>query len=430
MSPANVFVLGADDHNLAVLQALPEAADIRFHPLVEWEQLELAQLDLPARLADARRILREFDGSVDGVVGYWDFPVSTLLPVLCREFGLHGPTLEGVLRCEHKYWSRREQAQAIEEVPAFALVRLDDNPEPPADLAFPFWLKPVKAASSQLAFKVESRDDFRRAVRMIQQEIDEFSEPFDLILEQADLPAEIREIGARVCLAEEAATGRQFTVEGYCLDDEPRVYGVVESVLYPGTSNFLRYEYPAPIPSDVDERMVRASQRVMGRIGIGWGSFNIEYFWDEESDRIRLLEINPRLSQSHAEIFELVDGAPHFHSMVQLALGQEPRMPHRRGRYAVAGKFFPRVFQDGVVTRAPGAEDLDRVIRDIPGVVSVALSIEVGTRLSDLPHQDPYSFALGEIVVGADDSAQLVARYHACLDALGLVIEREGAAGA
>jgi hypothetical protein len=431
MPPANVFVLGIDDRNLSILEGLAEAADIRFHALLHRDELlELDQLDLPARLADARRILRDFDGRVDGVVGYWDFPVSTLLPVLCRELELPGPTLEGVLKCEHKYWSRLEQAEAIDEMPAFALVRLEDDAQPPDDIPFPFWLKPVKSVSSQLAFKVESEDDFRRALREIEARIDEFSEPFDLILEQAQLPPQIEEIGGRACIAEEAATGRQFTVEGYSVDDEPRVYGVVESVLYPGTSNFLRYEYPAPIPSEIDDRLVRASEQVMRQIGVGSGSFNIEYFWDEDTDRIRLLEINPRLSQSHAEIIELVDGTSHFHAMVQLALGREPRMPHREGKYAVAAKFFPRVFEDGVVTHAPGTEDIDRVIRDIPGVVTVVPSIEQDVRLSELPHQDPYSYALGEIVIGADDSEQLDARHDACLDALGLVIEREGAGGA
>ena len=431
MSPANVFVLGIDDRNLAILEGLPEAADIRFHPLLECDELlELDQLDLPARIAEARALLRDFDGGVDAVVGYWDFPVSTLVPVLCRELGLPGPTLEGVLRCEHKYWSRLEQAKAIEEVPAFALVPLDGDPRPPDDVPLPFWLKPVKSVSSQLAFRVDSEDDFRRAVREIETEIDEFSGPFDLILEQAELPPEIAEVGGRACIAEEAAIGRQFTVEGYCTGDEPRVYGVVESVLYPGSSNFLRYEYPAPIPGEVDDRLVRASERVMRHVGLGSGSFNIEYFWDEETDRIRLLEINPRLSQSHAEIIELVDGTSHFHAMVQLALGREPQMRHREGKYAVAGKFFPRVFRDGVVTGAPGAEDVERVVRDLPGVLSVVPSIEEGARLSELPHQDPYSYALGEVVVGADDREQLVARYDACLDALGLVIEGEGARGA
>lgn len=426
VSLSDVFVLGADDRNLAILEGLPESVDIRFHTLLQRAELmELDQLDLPARLDDARGMLRGFVGDVDAVLGYWDFPVSVMVPLLCREMGLPGPDLQGVLKCEHKYWSRQEQAGVIEEVPAFALVRLEGDVRPPDGVPFPFWLKPVKSVSSQLAFLVESEDDFRRAVGEIEASIGEFAEPFDFVLEEAELPPEIEEIGGRACIAEEMATGRQFTVEGYCVDDQPRAYGVVESVLYPGKSNFLRYEYPAPIPSDVDDRMVRASERVMRRIGLGWGSFNIEYFWDEETDRVVLLEINPRLSQAHAEIIELVDGTSHFHAMVQLALGREPRMPHRKGKYAVAGKFFPRVFRDGVVTDAPSRVDVDRAVRDIPGVTAVALAVEAGDRLAELPHQDPYSYALGDIVVGADDSEQLVARYEACLDALGLVIEED-----
>jgi hypothetical protein len=431
VSRANVFVLGIDDHNQAILESLPEADSITFHELMPRDRvLDFEDLDVPALLADARRIMRDFDGTVDAIIGYWDFPVSTLVPVLCREFGVPGPRLEGVVKCEHKYWSRLEQAQAIDEVPTFALVRLDGEPEPPADVPFPFWLKPVKSVSSQLAFRIETDDDFGRAVRTIGAGIDQISEPFDAILEWADLPPEIEEIGGRACLAEEAAIGRQFTVEGYCLDDVPSVYGVVETVLYPGTSNFQRYEYPAPIPPDVRERMTRASERVMTRIGIGSGTFNIEYFWDEGSDRIVLLEINPRLSQSHAKLTELVDGVSNFRAMVQIGLGREPAMPRGEGQFTVAGKFMPRVFSEGVVTRAPDSDAIAQVLRDLPGIVSIDLDIDEGDRLTDLPHQDPYSYALGEIVVGAADTDQLVARYDACLDALSLVIEKGPAARA
>jgi hypothetical protein len=72
----------------------------------------------------ARDTLRSFDGPIDAVVGYWDLPSIVMLPILRREFGLRGPTLESVLRCQHKYWSRVEQARAVpDEVPGFALTR-------------------------------------------------------------------------------------------------------------------------------------------------------------------------------------------------------------------------------------------------------------------------------------------------------------------
>jgi len=45
--------------------------------------------------------------------GYMDFPVSTMLPLICKEFGTRSPSLESLLKCEHKYWSRVEQKKVI-----------------------------------------------------------------------------------------------------------------------------------------------------------------------------------------------------------------------------------------------------------------------------------------------------------------------------
>jgi hypothetical protein len=419
----NVFVLGLDDLNLGVLENLPGADELRFHELLcRDDLLDIAHLDLPARLAQAERILRDFDGSVDAVVGYWDFPVSSLVPIVCHRFGLPSPDLDGVLRCEHKYWCRLEQSEVIEEHPAFALVPFDD-PAPPPGVGFPMWLKPVKSASSELAFKARDETEFRDAVTHIRERIDEFGRPFELILDHAGLPAEIEEVGGRACLAEEAVSGRQFTVEGYCVDNEPHVYGVVESVLYPGRSSFHRYQYPANLPAEVTERLTRISTEAMRRMRIGSGTFNIEYFWDPDTDRISLLEINPRLSQSHAQLFECVDGVSNLHALVQLGLGRRPEMRHRQGRYAVAAKVFPRAFHDAVVTRAPSPEEVARIEREIPGVIGISADLQEGTRLSDVPHQNSYSCALGSIVVAADDEQELLTTYERCVDALGYQLE-------
>jgi hypothetical protein len=415
----NVFVLGLDELNLGVLESLPGADELRFHRLLDKDELQdLAHLDLPARLAQAERILRDFEGSVDAVIGYWDFPVSSLVPILCHRFGLPGPDLEGVLRCEHKYWSRLEQADVIAEHPAFGLVEFDD-PSPPDGVDFPMWLKPVKSASSELAFHVEDEQELTHAVAQIQDGIDDFGRPFDLLLDHAHLPAEIEEVGGRACLAEQAATGRQVTVEGYSIDDSPHVYGVVSSVHYPQTSSFHRYQYPAKVPDEVVEHLAELTTRVMRRMRLGSGTFNVEYFWDPDTDRVNLLEVNPRLSQSHAQLFECVDGVSNLHALVQLGLGRAPEMPHRKGRYAVAAKLFLRAFNDAVVIRAPGPDRVAGIEREVPGVISISAVVEEGARLADVPHQDPYSYVLASLVVAADDEDALLDRYEQCVEELG-----------
>lgn len=435
MRKANVFVLGLDEDNAKILRSLPQQIPINLHGLMRTSDLlDMDTLDLPARISEAEQTLRDFDGSVDAVIGYWDFPVTSIVAMMCRRFGLSGPRLEAVVRAEHKYWSRLTQAAVIDDLPGFALVPLsEDDPVVPDAVSFPMWLKPVKGFSSRLAFRVENEQQFRRAVSKIRQDIDALSEPFELVLAEVDLLAEIAEAGSHACLAEEAATGRQFTVEGYCFADVPHVYGIVESVLYPGRANFARYQYPVDVPGQVYDRMVTSTEAVLREFELGNSTFNVEYFWDEGDDRLRLLEINPRHSQSHAELFAAVDGVANHQAMLELGLGQEPQMPHRDGDYPMAAKFFLRVFDhDGVVSAAPSSDDIARVKQMIPGVVAIKSVISPGMQLSELPNQDPYSYSLADIVIGGEDTEQLLARYRATVDALEFTVDQtpDGSTGA
>jgi hypothetical protein len=109
-------------------------------------------------------------GDVDVLVPTCDRPVelATTLAGLAAPrsgFGLvvsdqsaGGPAWDNTVRAGH---GRRPggarlpgapAAKVISAYPPFALVE-PDNPEPPADVEYPFWLKPVKSSSSDLAFE-------------------------------------------------------------------------------------------------------------------------------------------------------------------------------------------------------------------------------------------------------------------------------------
>jgi hypothetical protein len=423
LSPLNVFVLGLDDINLEALQELRCAGGCRFRHLLSVEELlESHDLHMGELLEKAERQLDSFQGSVDALVGYWDFPVSSMVPILCQRRDLPGPDLTAVVKCEHKYWSRLEQAKAITEHPGFGVVDLTGDAEVPPGVSFPMWLKPVQGASSELAFKVEDRDEFDRAVEQIREGLDENGGAFGFVLGHVDLPPEVTEVGSRACLAEEAVTGRQITVEGYSYAGDPRPYGIIDSINYPDTTSFLRFQYPARVPEDVAQRLVDISRRVMRQIGLRWGTFNIEYFWDEATDAINLLEINPRHSQSHAFIFEYVDGLPHHQIMVDLGLGREPMFVHGEGEYDIAAKWHLRRFEDGVVRRSPSPEEVAEVEGQVPGV-KVSIVAEEGQRLSELPHQDSYSFELADLHIGARDEDELCDKYDRCVQRLRFEID-------
>ena len=414
----NVFVVGLDDHNAGILDRLPNAGSYRFHPLLSVDEL-LFRDTIPVQdlLAEAQRQLELFDGRVDAVIGFWDFPVSTMVPMLCQRLGLHWASLESVVKCEHKYWSRLEQRRVIDEYPRFGLVDLDDEPTLPNGLRYPVWLKPVKSASSALAYRVENLQQLRQAAAAIRDGIGRMGDPFEFVLAQLQLPPELSGIGGRACLAEEAATGAQVTVEGYSFHGEVRIYGIVDSITGPDSSSFLRYQYPSSLPPAVTQRMAGLSGQVIRQIGLDSTTFNIEYFWDPEQDMITLLEVNPRHSQSHAELFEQVDGIANHDHMLQLALGREPRPRHREGPYNMAAKWFVRRIADGVARRVPTAEEVEQVQRDIAGC-TVDVSITAGDRLSELHDQDSYSYALATIYLGADDEDDLIRKYERALAGL------------
>ncbi|MBB4935033.1 biotin carboxylase [Lipingzhangella halophila] len=414
----NIFVLGLDQINLETLQSLPHLAHYRFHTLLDVDELVgTEEIPLPELLDKAREQLRSFDGTVDAIIGYWDFPVSSMVPLLCAEFGLRSAPLDAVVRCEHKYWSRLTQAEVIDEYPSFGLVRLDEEPSPPEGVGFPMWLKPVKSSSSELAFLVENEEQFDSAARRISGGIDRVGAPFNFVLSHVDLPPEVAAAGGRSCLAEEAAEGMQITVEGYSADGHARVYGVVDAHTYADSPSFLRYQHPTSLPDTVVERLSSISTRVARRMGLDSTTFNIEFFWNPTTGAISLLEINPRHSQSHALLFEMVDGLPNHQIMVDLALGRPPDVPHREGPYDVAAAWFLRRFADGMVRHVPTSEEIARVERTIPGV-RVQVEVREGQRLSEKHGQDSYSYELARVYVGADDEAGMREKYAACVEEL------------
>ncbi|WP_147261832.1 ATP-grasp domain-containing protein [Pseudonocardia hierapolitana] len=387
-----------------------------FVPVLTDSEMQEGEVSIPDLLDRAVRTLDGRDEPVDAVIGFWDFPISTLVPLLAARYGLHGASLEAVVKCEHKYWSRLEQQQVIEEYPRFGLVDLDD-PRLPDGLRYPVWLKPVKSYSSELAFHVADDRQFADAVAEIREGIGRLGRPFEWVLDQLDLPQAIAEVGGQACLAEEAMTGARAATEGYVHDGEVVVYGVLDSITYPERSSFLRHQYPSQLPEPVQKRLVEVSERVIAGVGLDWTTFSVEFFCDPESGDVCLLEINPRHSQSHAQLFADVDGIANHHAMVQLALGRDPELPRDKGPYGISAKWYHRRFSDGVLRRGPSPEEVARIEREIPGVRVTPVPRE-GQRLSELLGQDSYSFELTDVIVGARDEAELVAKYERAVGAL------------
>jgi quercetin dioxygenase-like cupin family protein len=421
----NVFVVNLNAFNLGRLRSIRNAENYNFLKLLEAaDVLEQEHYDIDHILEKARAQIDAYPGPADGLIHYIDFPVSTTVPILCSEYGLPAASLEAVLKCEHKYWSRLEQRRAIpEHVPQFAAFDpFDDDALIKLGLDFPFWVKPIKSFSSYLGFRIRNERDWACAIAAIRAHIGRFEEPFDALLNRVDLPAELGPIGGGYCIAEAIIGGRMCTQEGYVHKGKLRVYGTVDSLREANGSSFASYQYPSRLPARVRKRMTTIIQTFMAHIGYDNAAFNVEFFWDANTDQIWLLEVNPRISESHADLFAKVDGASHHEIATDLSLGARPRLPYREGEFACAGKFFIRAYQDAVVTRVPGPAELERVEQLMPGT-NVQIIPEPGQRLSELMDQDSYSYTLALLWIGASSPGQLQRRYERAVGILEFGLE-------
>jgi biotin carboxylase len=410
----NVFVIGLDEFNRRQLETVHEAESFRFHSLLHVDEIRyVMDYQVDDLLLKAQQALDDFEGSVDAILTHWDFPPSVLLPMLCKRQGLPSPSLESVLKCEHKYWSRLEQQKAVPEcTPQFCKVDpFDEEALKKLDLDFPFWIKPIKAWSSQLGFKVENEADFRRAMRLTREKIMRFGRAFNFFLDRVEMDSEVANVRGTHCIAEELIDGYQAAPEGAARNGKFTFHGIVDMPKTVTGTSFRRIQYPSALPREIQDRMLDASERVMRQIGFDNSCFNIEFYWDEEKDKLWFIEINSRLSQSHSPLFQKVDGMSNHEIGVSIALGEEPHFPRGEGKYDCAAKFMLHKYEDAVVSRAPTEKEIEALRKDFPDT-DIFIDAGEGDRLSELPDQDAYSFVLAHVSMGAMDEQELTHKYR------------------
>jgi hypothetical protein len=426
-SKKNVFMLGVNDFNYEKMRSIEHFDDYNIYGVIPPEEAEdAASYDIQEMMDRINGYLDDFDGSIDAIVTYIDFPISLITPVICKRYGVPSASLESVLKCQHKYWSRLEQAKVVpENIPKFRVFDpLEDDYMEQVNLEYPFWIKPVKSVGSYLGFRINNDEQFREKVEVIREQIGRLAGPLDYVMDNyADVPKEVSEIGGQYCIAEQIIGGRQVTLEGYIYNGDVRIHGVVDSIRFPNLSTFSRYEYPSGLPRSVQKRMYDITEDLLHHIGYDNNSFNIEFFWNKAKDKIWLLEVNTRVSQSHSDLFENVDGASNHQITVELGLGNDPHFPRRKGDYKCAAKFFYRCWEDGLVKKAPTEVELEEVQEEIPGVLIVPQAQE-GMRLSDMLEKDSYSYELCWIFVGGKDHKDLVRKYREAIKMLPYEIER------
>jgi ATP-grasp domain len=339
----DILMLCPQERDLKAIRAagLEERYGLRF---VGTDLDQLEEFDPEAFLAECERL------PADGVVGTKD-QSALLAALLAERRGLPGPSPQALVACQHKPTSRAlQQRSAPEATPGFAVL---DGRVP---FGVPFFVKPVVGRLSQNAYRI---DDPRDLLEL--HELDRYTTRYAEIAALAGTdPHDVHGF-----IAEELLSGAEVTLEGYVHGDEVVTIGVTDSVKYPGTLSFERFEYPAALPEERQAELSGVAARVLPALGFEGGFFNVEFFVPEEGPA-QIIEVNGRLASQFAPLVLGLHGRSTYDALFELAAGDDPAwaggLPD-----GVGVSYCLRVFQDALVEAVPDPDpDVELLVR--PGL--------------------------------------------------------------
>ena len=174
--------------------------------------------------------------------------------------------------------------------------------------------------------------------------------------------------------------GDEVTLEGFVHEGEVTVIGVTDSVKYPGTNSFERFEYPSALPAARLEELSELAEVLVPAHGLDACFFNIEFFVPE-SGPVQIVELNPRIASQFSPLVEAVHGRPTYDVLFALACGEDPGWDGSAPR-GVAISYVVRVFDDALVEAVPEPQD------------DLEILVRPGLRLSEQGTNDTASYRL------------------------------------
>ena len=356
---------------------------------------------------------------LDGILCTQDYLGNICGCLLAQELKLPGPSIISVLTCHHKYYSRIAQARYVPHAtPSFGLIDPDhvDKSLQKLPLTFPFFIKPVKAYFSFGATTVHSKKELKNTTSSSMPE-KSFLEPFNAVLSEHTPFL----LSANYLLAESILKGHQCTIEGFIRNGRCYILGVIDSVMYPGTISFHHFEYPSQLPKEVQHRMAKIAQNIMGGLTFDNSFFNIEMMYNPLSNQIHIIEINPRSVAQFADFYEKVHGLNSYEIMLAIVTNSALPACKKKGAYAIAASFALRTFANGRVIHSPTKDDLAKIYQLFPDA-RIQLHVQKGQTLSE-ELQDGKSYLYAIINIGGKNRKDLMNRFEQCKKLLPYTIQ-------
>ena len=274
--------------------------------------------------------------------------------LLAERMGWPGTPVNAILACQHKLYARQVLTEVCPESnTGFAPLPARYGDPAPEGLTYPLFIKPVKAAFSVLARVVHNREELHEMTRFGVGElwvIRHLVEPFERVAKKR-LPLAGT---AHRLLIEQPVQAAQYNLDGYVFNGELHPLGVVASIMYPGTQAFMRFDYPSSIPAAGQAKAIDTARRFLQAVGFTHGLFNMEFFYDDATDKLTVIEFNPRMAAQFSDLYLRVDGIDLHRVALELAFGRDPaRLPRVQATAGSAASLVYRAFSPDAVPAMP-----------------------------------------------------------------------------
>lgn len=327
--------------------------------------------------------------------------------MLAERMGWPGTPVNAILACQHKYHARQVlQRVAPEANPAFRLLDAEYGAPIPDGLPFPLFVKPVKAAFSVLARRVENQQELHQHTRFGRWElwvIRRLVEPFERMV-QARLGTDVP--SAHRMLLETPVQADQYNLDGYVFDGQAYAVGVVDAIMYPGTQAFMRHQLPTRLSPSVQARALDVARRFLAAVGFTHGLFNMEFFHDAVTDRLTVIEFNPRMASQYSDLYHRVLGVDLHAISLALAHGRDPAsLPRVAPTAGAAASFVYRAFHTQDKIAFPGRRQRLALAQAYPGALLFTYPKSAGSIARDHKWLGSYRYAI--LHLGGKDTDDL-----------------------
>ena len=141
---------------------------------------------------------------------------------------------------------------------------------------------------------------------------------------------------------------------------------MIDEVMYPGTQAFMRFEYPSRLPEEIQNRAKEIATKLLHGLNYHHGFFNIEFFYQPQTNDLKIIEINPRSASQLVNLYERVDGYNPYDVLFALAVGDTPVIKKGEGPFQTAASFVFRHFQKPQRQKKPSIHAVKQVLASYP----------------------------------------------------------------